>query len=63
MDIKKLTKIRLIVSSTVLLIMIIISNYLNLKVSENVSNIIEYKNKVSDNGITFEELQKVKKTK
>ncbi|MBO0569641.1 hypothetical protein EXQ40_18420 [Clostridium botulinum] len=41
--------------------MIIISNYLNLKVSENVSNIIEYKNKVSDNGITFEELQKVKK--
>ncbi|HGG0417143.1 hypothetical protein EXQ42_18575 [Clostridium botulinum] len=61
MDIKKLTKIRLIVSSTVLLIMIIISNYLNLKVSENVSNIIEYKNKVSDNGITFEELQKVKK--
>jgi len=41
--------------------MIIISNYLNLKVSENVSNIIEYKNKVSDNGITFEELQKAKK--
>ncbi|EPY2285458.1 ABC transporter permease [Clostridium sporogenes] len=61
MDIKKLTTIRLIVSSTILLIMIIISNYLNLKVSENVSNIIEYKNKVSDNGITFEELQKVKK--
>ncbi|MHB9943125.1 hypothetical protein CF065_16255 [Clostridium sporogenes] len=61
MDIKKLTTIRLIVSSTILLIMIIISNYLNLKVSENVSNIIEYKNKVSDNGITFEELQKAKK--
>ncbi|MCY6958814.1 ABC transporter permease [Clostridium brassicae] len=61
MNVKKLTTIRLIVSSTILLIMIIISNYLNLKVSENVSNIIEYKNKVSDNGITFEELQKAKK--
>ncbi|NMM63397.1 ABC transporter permease [Clostridium sp. P21] len=60
MNIKRFTRIRLIVSSTILIIMIIVSNYLNLKVSKNVSSIIEYKNKVSDNGITFEELNKVK---
>nr|WP_281064343.1 ABC transporter permease [Clostridium muellerianum] len=59
-NIKRFTRIRLIVSSTILIIMIIVSNYLNLKVSKNVSSIIEYKNKVSDNGITFEELNKVK---
>lgn len=61
MYIRKIIKIRLIVSFSVLIFLIIVNNYLNFNIINNVSNIIEYKNVSSGNeGISFDELSKVK---
>ncbi|AAK78645.1 putative ABC transport system permease protein [Clostridium acetobutylicum] len=61
MNIIKLTKVRLIIGVVVLLTLIIASNYLNFRVNDSVSNVIEYKNTVNNDGITFEEFNKLKK--
>lgn len=61
MHIDKTTKFKLIVSFSILIVLIIMSNYLNFNVNKNVSNIIEYKNINKENsGITFNALSKVK---
>lgn len=61
MRICRIAKIKLIVSFSILIILIIISNYLNFNVNRNVSNIIEYKNiNNGSSGITFDDLNKVK---
>lgn len=61
MHIGKIAKFKLIVSFSILIVLIIISNYLNFNVNRNVSNIIEYKNINRENGgITFDELSRVK---
>lgn len=61
MHIGKITKFKLIVSFSILIALIIMSNYINFNVSRNVSNVIEYKNINSESGgITFDELSKVK---
>lgn len=55
------TKIKLIVSFSILSALIIMSNYLNFNVNKSVSNVIEYKNiNVENGGISFNELSKVK---
>ncbi|URZ01761.1 ABC transporter permease [Clostridium felsineum] len=61
MSIIKLTKGRLIIGCGILIALIIMSNYLNFKVNNSVSNIIEYKNTNSREGITFEQFNKIKK--
>lgn len=61
MSIVKLTKGRLIIGCGILIALIIMSNYLNFKVNNSVSNIIEYKNTNSREGITFDEFNKIKK--
>ncbi|URZ17649.1 ABC transporter permease [Clostridium felsineum] len=61
MSIIKLTKVRLIIGCGILIALIIMSNYLNFKVNNSVSNIIEYKNTNSKEGITFEQFNKIKK--
>ncbi|MFT8314416.1 MAG: ABC transporter permease [Clostridium sp.] len=65
MNIKRIIKLKFIISLIVLIILIIFSTYFNLNLNKNVSNILEYKktNKslsTNDNGITFAELNKVK---
>lgn len=61
MYIDKITKIKLIVSFSILIALIMMSNYFNLDVNRSVSNVIEYKNiTVENDGITFDELSKVK---
>jgi putative ABC transport system permease protein len=64
-NIKRIVKLKFVISLIVLIILIIFSAYLNLNLNKNVSNILEYKkiNKslsTNDNGITFAELNKVK---
>ncbi|AGK96028.1 ABC transporter permease [Clostridium pasteurianum] len=65
MNIKKVIKLRFIISLIVLIMLIILSTYFSLTLNKNVSNILEYKkiNKslsTKDNGITFDDLNKVK---
>ncbi|MFL0253205.1 ABC transporter permease [Clostridium neuense] len=61
MHIGKITKFKLIVSFSILIVLIIMSNYLNFNVNKNVSNVIEYKSiNSASGGITFDELSKVK---
>ncbi|WP_242949475.1 hypothetical protein [Clostridium pasteurianum] len=65
MNIRRMIKLRFIISLIVLILLIILSTYFNLALNKNVSNILEYK-KISkslntkDNGITFDDLNKVK---
>jgi putative ABC transport system permease protein len=56
---KKYIKWKLALSSIALFVLILVCNYFNFMVSKNVSNIIEYKSN-SENGISFNELSKVK---
>jgi len=64
-NIRRMIKLRFIISLIVLILLIILSTYFNLALNKNVSNILEYK-KISkslntkDNGITFDDLNKVK---
>lgn len=60
MDIKKFTKFRLVISFSIFIVLIIITNYLNFMVNNSVSNVIEYKSTSNNVGITFDELSKVK---
>lgn len=60
MDIKKFTKFRLVISFSIFIVLIIITNYLNFMLNNSVSNVIEYKNISNNVGITFDELSKVK---
>jgi putative ABC transport system permease protein len=59
-DIKKFTKFRLVISFSIFIVLIIITNYLNFMVNNSVSNVIEYKSTSNNVGITFDELSKVK---
>ncbi|UZW16212.1 ABC transporter permease [Clostridium pasteurianum] len=65
MNIRKIIKLRFIISLIVLIMLIILSTYFNLTLNKNVSDILEYK-KISeslntkDNGITFNDLYKTK---
>ncbi len=61
MNIMKLTRKRLIISFSILIVLIVATGYLNFMVSNNVSDVIEYKNNSNNAGITFDELNKVKK--
>ena len=61
MNIMKLTRNRLIISLSILIVLIVATGYLNFMVSNNVSDVIEYKNNTNNAGITFDELNKVKK--
>jgi putative ABC transport system permease protein len=60
MNVVKFAKFRLILSFVVLIVLIIVSNYLNFMVNNSVLNVIEYKNIDNKEGITFDEFSKVK---
>lgn len=61
MSTRKIIKFRFIINFIILIILIMVSNYINFNVVNNVSDIIEYKNVSGVNGgIGFDELSKVK---
>jgi putative ABC transport system permease protein len=66
MNIKKILKLRLIINLIILILLILLGIYLDLNLNKNVSNVLEYKkintsSNTSNNGITFEDLNKLKK--
>lgn len=66
MNIKKTLKLRLIINLIILILLILLGIYLDLNLNKNVSNVLEYKkinntSNTSNNGITFEDLNKLKK--
>ena len=64
-NIRRIIKLRFIISLIVLALLIILSTYFNLALNKNVFNIVEYKKiskslNTNDNSITFKDLNKVK---